>query len=569
MRSIPKVESILLFCAGLLLGCPAPPDGPLYLGAGNANPVQGGTLRLSEESKVRSLDPHIAYDEISGVMLEMLFDSIYKYDREMQLVPMLAESLPDVSSDGLLLRIPLRRGVRFHHGREMTASDVVWSMERMLDPALNSPGVPYYTPIVGVDEYRAKRAPHVRGLVATDRYNLEITLTKPDQSFVHKLAMRFTSVIPKEIVKARGADFAARPVGTGPFMLETWERGVRLIVRRNPSYFVKGLPYLDRVVFEEDIRRETALLRFRNAEVDVVSRVSPPDKALLETKKWRAHMAYSSRADVYGIAMNHELPPFDNVHLRRAVAFAIDRKRWARARNGGLRPTGQMLPPAVAGFDPKLPDEQHFDLARAKEEMRLAGFADGLKEPVTLWGTDSGTMRAYGELLQSDLGKIGIEVRFKFVSFPVYLAETGKPKRAQMLYTGWVMDYPDASNFLGLVSSDTIAPQNSSNRAFYSDPWLDKQLDQALVERDPQKRIAMYHEANNFVSREAPWAFFANSVAPQAWQPYVKNYRPHPAYWIPVNNVWLDLPRKRIEDLRNRAAVALRHASLLPWEIAP
>ena len=569
MRSIRRAEATLLFCAGLLLGCPAPPDGPRFMGEGHATPVQGGTLTLSEESKVRTLDPHLAFDEISGVAIEMLFDSLYAYDSEMHLVPGLAERLPEVSSDGLVLRVPLRHGIRFHHGREVTSADVLWSLERMLDPALNSPGVPYYTPIVGVAAYREKRAPHVSGLVAKDRYNVEITLTKPDQSFVHKLAMRFTAVMPKEIVAERGASFATRPIGTGPFILDSWERGVRLIARRNPSYFIKGLPHLDRVVFEEAIARETAFLRFRNGEVDVVSRVSPPDKALLETAKWRPHMAYSPRADVYGILMNHELPPFDNVHLRRAVAFAIDRERWAKARNGGLRPTGQMLPPAVAGFDPNLPNEQRFDLARAKQERRLAGFENGLKDPVLLWGTDNAAMHAYGELLQSDLAKIGIKVGFKFVSFPVYLAETGKPKRAQMLSAGWVMDYPDASNFLGLVSSASKAEQNSSNRSFYSHPWLDKQLDEALIEPDPQKRLAMYREANDFVSREAPWAFFANSIIPQAWQPYVKGYRPHPAYWIPVTDVWLDLPRKQIAYLRKQGARALRHASLLPWELTP
>ncbi len=569
MRSIPRLEGILLLCAAWLGACPPPPDGPRFEGAGRTRPTRGGTLILSEEAKVRSLDPHVAFDVISGVVIEMVFSALYSYDESMQLVPALAERLPELSADGLTFRIPLRRGVRFHHGREATAVDVVWSLERMLSPELNSPGVPYFTSIAGVDDYIAKRAPHVRGIVARDRYTVDVTLTRADQSFAHKLAMRFTSVVPKEIVQARGARFAEEPVGTGPFVIETWERGVRLTLRRNPRYYRPDLPYLDRVVFEEDIKRETAFLRFRNGELDIVTGVSPPDKALLETPKWRKHMAVVPQADVYGISMNAQMPPFDNVHLRRAVAFALDRERWAKARNYGMLPTGQMLPPSVAGYDAALPGRQQFDLARAKDELRLAGLPNGLKDPITLWGVDSATMRTYGELLQSDLAKIGIRVEFKFVSFPVYLEETGKPRRAQMVYLGWVMDYPDASNFLGLVSSATIATENSSNRAFYSDPWLDKQLEEALVERDPVKRVAMYREANEFVAREAPWAFVANSVAPQAWQPYVKNYRPHPAYWLPVTEVWLDLPRRQVAALRSRAGLALRRAGLLPWELSP
>lgn len=137
------------------------------------------------------------------------------------------------------------------------------------------------------------------------------------------------------------------------------------------------------------------------------------------------------------------------------------------------------------------------------------------------------------------------------------------------MYGGWVMDYPDASNFFSVMSSSTATEENSYNRAFYTNPWLDRLLDEALIERDPQKRVAMYREANDFVAREAPWAFFANSQAPQAWQPYVKGYRPHPVYWMPVNEVWLDLPRKRVAQLRAQAPQALRYAAFLPWELLP
>jgi peptide/nickel transport system substrate-binding protein len=352
-------------------------------------------------------------------------------------------------------------------------------------------------------------------------------------------------------------------------VLESWERGVRLTLRKNPYYGGSAGPYVDRVVFDEDVKRETAFLRFRNGELDIISRVAPPDVALLRTKKWQPYMALSPRADVYAIGMNAEIPPFDNVHVRRAVAFAIDRERWVKARNYSLNPTGQMLPPSVAGYDAALPNLQRFDLARAKEEMRLAGYPDGIPEPVTMWGTESATMRAYAELLQADLKKIGISVRFKLVTFPVYLEKTATRKTAQILYLGWVMDYPDASNFLELLSSKATRDTESGNRVFYTNPWLDDQLARALVEPDPKKRVAMYREANDFVAREAPWAFFANSMAPQAWQPYVKGYRPHPAYWMPVRDVWLDLPRRRIARRTSDAGPLARAAALLPFRVLP
>jgi peptide/nickel transport system substrate-binding protein len=196
--------------------------------------------------------------------------------------------------------------------------------------------------------------------------------------------------------------------------------------------------------------------------------------------------------------------------------------------------------------------------------MKLAGYANGLPDPVTLWSSDTPTGRVYGELAQADLAKIGIQLRLKPVSFPVYLEETGKPKTAQMVGGGWVMDFPDASNFLNLVSSTTKAPHDSSNRSFYSDPWLDDLLDRALVERDPQKRVEMYRQANDFVADQAPWAIYCSTQGSQAWQPYVKGYRPHPVYEMGIDEVWLDLPRRRVAQrstLRSKV-----FAALAPWE---
>lgn len=528
-----------------LAGCPALPDGPRFQGFGHKTPRKGGTLMLYEQSRVRLLDPHVAFDAASGMIIEMLFDSLYEYDRNTQLTPCIAAALPESSADGRTFRVPIRRGVRFHNGRELNAHDVVWSFERMLHPDLSSPGAPYYRALEGYDEYQAKKTAHVRGISALDANTVQFQLTKPDQSFVHTLAMRFSSPIPREAVGLKDHEFKRFPVGTGPFKLTSWDRGVRLVLERNRQYFVADRPHLDSVVVEEGLKRETAFLRFRNGEIDIAPTLSPADRLILKGQAWRAYTARTARSDVYGLAMNTELAPFDDVHVRRAVAYAIDRERWARARNYDVRPTGQILPPTIPGYDENMPNVQRFDLKKAREEMRLAGHPNGLDEPVTMWMSDSPTGRIYGELAQADLAKIGIDLRLKPVSFPVYLEETGKPKTAQMSASGWLMDFPDASNFLSLVSTSMKAERDSSNRAFYSNAHLDELLDRAIIERDPIRRTAMYREANDFVAKEAPWAFFCNSAGMQAWQPYVKGYVPHPVYEVMIDDVWLDLPRKR------------------------
>jgi oligopeptide transport system substrate-binding protein len=530
-----------------LAGCPALPDGPRYRGHGSDTPRHGGTLMLADESRVRTLDPQVATDAISQALIEMLFEPLYAYDHAMNLVPRVASALPEVSRDGLVFTVPIRGDIHFHSGRLLTPDDVVYGFERMLTPETGSSAAPLYAAIDGYAEFRDKKSSHVRGISRRgDR--VEIRLIKPDQSFLHLLGMRVLTPVARENVAALGADFARRPDGTGPFRLSSWDAGVRLVLTRNRSYHRKGLPYLDGVVFQEGVSTETGFLRFRNGQVDVVTRMTPPDRAMLtSSSKWRPFVERSPTIDVWALFMNCEIAPFTNVHVRRAVAFAIDRERWAKARSGSLAPTGQMLPPAIMGYDPELPNLQRFDPEQAKRELALAGYPDGLPEPVTMWVSDQPKARIYGALAQADLAQVGIKVELKPVSFPIYLASTATRGRVQMFAGGWIMDYPDPSNFLALLDSRGIAATHSNNKAFYTNPELDRLLDVALIERDGAKRAALYREANDIVARDAPWAFFANQSVPQAWQPYVHGYRPHPASWLPINDVWLDLPRERIQ----------------------
>lgn len=568
MRSI-RAASAIFAAALALAGCPSVPEAPRFTGRGSVQPVRGGTLRLWEEARVRVLDPHIAFDQISGVLVTMLFDSLYGYDEALQLVPSIAAELPRMSEDGRTLVISLKHGVRFHHGREVRAEDVVWSLERMLAPDLHSPGAPYFRGIEGLVDYREKRSAHVRGLRVVDAYTVEIALEQADQSFVHALALRFAAPLPREEVERSGSDMRRRPVGTGPFRLVSWEPGVQLVLERHRGYRDPARPYVDRVVFEEGLKRDAAFMRFRNGEVDIAPRMTTADELLLRREEWRPYTAISPQADVYALIMNTQMAPFDDVHVRRAVAFAVDRERWSRVRNGAIRPAGQLVPPSVTGYDEALPGLQHFDLSRAREEMRLAGHPNGLSEPVTMWTSDSAHGRAYSQLAQADLAKIGIVLELKQVSFPVYLAETGKPQTAQLMSGGWVMDFPDPANIFNIVSGASIAEQDSMNRAFFRDAALDRLLDEARVERDRARRAGMYREANQRVAQAAPWAIFANSQARHAWQPYVRGYKPHPLYWIAVRDAWLDLPRKRVAAVaamgrRTRLAVLLPLLGRLP-----
>lgn len=557
---------------------PDPPVGPRYMGAGHETPQRGGTFVFHHESDVRGFDPLKSFDELSNMGIKLLFEGLLDYDRDtMELVPRLAVAVPEASEDGRTYRFELRRGVRFAdsevfpggRGRELTAEDVRWSLEKMLHPDTASPGVTFFELIEGLAPFRAREASHVAGIRVIDRYAIEIELTRPDQTFLFAMAMTFAAPVAREAYAHYGDEVARHPVGTGAYVLEEWEPGVSVVFRRNPDYFLEGQPYPDRQIYTLNLERHAAVMRFRNGDLDHIHRQTPSDfRALREMEAWAPYRVMAPQPDVWGVVMNCQLAPFDDVHVRRAVAFALNRPRWRRSRANRLAIQGQPIPRVLPGYVEDLEGEHVFDLARAREEMRLAGHPDGLDEPVEVWLGEGDVGRHYGELIQADLREIGISVRLKQVAFPIFLQETGKPRTAQMVFTGWSMDFPDPSNFLDILfHSRSIREEDSTNRAFYSSSELDRILDAARVERDRARRMDLYRRASEIIVRDAPWAFMFSNETMEMWQPYVRNYRPHAVWDNFYRDLWLDLPRRRVASAPT--ASTTRMALFTPFSGAP
>ncbi len=551
MRWIPKTQLkqslfvlILLACGG----CPEGPQTPRYRGAGAKSPRYGGSALFHLSSDLRSLDPHKAYDELSFRGIRLLFDGLLDYDAEGNLVPSLAAALPQQLDGGRRFVLRLRSGLRFHNSRPLNADDVRWSLERMLHPDTGSPGVSFYHNLRGLEAFRQGKQKHISGIEVLGTESLAFQLDKADQTFLNALAMTFAYPVAKESYSdsspTHELDF--KPIGAGPYVFTSWERGVRLVFTRNLHYWRPGKPYVNRMVLLENVNRDIAMMRFRNGDLDHAYGFSPADYIFFKkAKAWQPYQVELPQPVVWGLTMNCELPPFDNVHMRRAVAFAIDRQRWSLARNRRLRVTGQPLPPSIRGYRRDLPQRQVFDLQRARAELKLAGHPQGWPEPISLWVGAGGSAQFFGELAQSDLARIGLKISIKQVAFAVFIQETGKPKTAQMTLSGWGQDFPDAASFLDILfHSRSIHPQDSENRSFYRNAQLDRLLDAARIEADAAKRKAMYEQASSMIAHDAPWAFIWNNLDLEAWQPYLRNYRPHPVWQQDYRFVWLDRPKR-------------------------
>jgi oligopeptide transport system substrate-binding protein len=203
-------------------------------------PQQGGTYHRLAPANPVTLDPARMNETLSRTVAHPLFDRLVQFDKALAIRPALAESWR-ASRDGRVWTFALRKGVKFHHGRELTAEDVVFSLTRVLDPALHSTGASYLAMIRGADAYRAGKATGVIGLRALDRYTVQVEVTDPGTPFVLNLAVGYASIVPRDLVQRLGDRFGTQPVGTGAFRFVEWVPNDHVVLGANPEYF-EGRP---------------------------------------------------------------------------------------------------------------------------------------------------------------------------------------------------------------------------------------------------------------------------------------------------------------------------------------
>lgn len=569
MRSIPGPErftQVFLWALALTVvfaGCWEPYTHPRFRGAGNTTPVRGGTVTFAYDTDINTIDPALAGDTVAAIPTRLIHEGLVTYAHDSTtIVSALAERWV-ISPDGKQYTFHLRPTARFSNGRRVTAQDFIWSWERLLNPRrVASPGAENYRLIAGFDDFRAGRTGHLSGLAAPDSSTLVVTLSAPDRTFLHLVAMRFASAIPREEVDRVGDErFGQNPVGAGAFVLERWEPAVKIVMRRNPLYWNSGAVYVDRIVMELNIARHLQFMRFLAGELDYAHNYSLSTADYLWVQRnaaWRPFTHRSPVAMVGAFMMNNEMPPFDNVHVRRAVAFAIDRASLCRARNNRITPAQGLYPPGIAGYREHLANGQRFDLVAARREMALAGYPHGVDREIDLWVGEGETGSIYGELIQADLARIGIHVRLRQASGSIYYSSLGRRHTVPLAFTGWVMDFPDPSNFIEPnFHSRSIQNEHSSNHAFYSNPELDRLLDAAKSEGDTQRRTRLYQAAEDMLLRDAPWAFIYNAVDLNVLQPWVRNWVHHPVWNDHLGDVWLDLPRRQWALRRSRRALSV------------
>ena len=475
------------------------------------NAKQGGEIVITYKDDVATLDPAIGYDWQNWSMIKSLFDGLMDYEPgTTKLRPELAESY-EISPDGQTFTFKLRPGVKFHNDRELTAEDVKYSLERVTNPKTQSPGSGFFASIKGYEDISSGKSESLSGVTVVNPSTIKIELSRPDATFLHVMAINFAHVVPKEAVEEFGADFGKHPVGTGAFKLTEWTLGQRLVFERNPDYWNKGLPYLDKMTFEIGQEPIVALLRVQQGEVDISGDPIPPAKfqEVMSDPAQKKHVVEGGQLHTGYITMNTTKPPFDNVKVRQAVNMAINKDRIVQLINNRAVPANQPLPPSMPAYD-KNYKGYAYDVEKAKALLAEAGHPNGFETELFAMNTDPNPRIA--QAIQQDLAAIGIKANIQALAQANVIAAGGEKDGAPMIWSGgmgWIADFPDPANFYGPILGCGGAVPGGWNWSWYCNEELDKKASEADAITDPAKseeRYKMWGEIFGKIMEDAPWA---------------------------------------------------------------
>ncbi len=466
-----------------------------------------GALVVAQAADVITLDPVRATDSESIEVIELVYEGLVGWrPGTTEIEPRLATSWR-VSDDGRTWTFELRDRVRFHDGTPLDAAAVVFSFERLLVK-----GHPFE--VVDGGNYWRSMLADVEAVKAVGPRTVEIRVGRRYTPLLPNLA-KFAIVSPAA-VKKWGRDFPEHPVGTGPFVFEDWAKGSRVIVRRNVVYW--GTPaQLNQIVFQVVGDARQRLINLESGSVDLATAIIPDEQPFVELHPDLV-LHHTSGNNVSYLALNAKHPPFDDIRVRRAANYAVNKEPIVKlGYQGRATAADSPLPPSLWAYHS--PTTQYgYDPVAAKRLLAEAA-ADGVFDPNRTYRLYApSTPRPYlpqpervARYIQASLAQAGIRTRLVLQPYAEHRAAVQHGEHDLGIF-GWVGDTGDPDNFLMvLLASKQAEGEVAQNIAFYKDPEVDRLLLDAQGEGDRQKRAALYAKIQDIVADDAPWVPLAHS----------------------------------------------------------
>ena len=454
---------------------------------GCSSPTPSNTLVVAIESSPMTLDPRFATDAYSERITQLLFSSLVRIDADFHVVPELAVSWSQ--PDPLTYRFVLRRGVKFHDGRELTADDVRYTFTSMLDPATASP----YRSVYGM----------IDRITVIGPYEIEFHLSAPHAPFLVNLVR---GIVPARLASQRD-EFARHPVGSGPFRLIQWAPDDRVELAAYTDYYA-GKPAIDgvlvKIIPDETIR----LLELQKGTIDVVQNAIPPEVLPLLKASGRFRIVTTPSTTYTYLGMNLLDPRLSDIRVRRAIAMAIDRQAIIRTLLGGLaEPATGLLPPAHWAYESDV-TRYGYDPVRARKLLDDAGVLDpdgAGPQPRLRLNFDTSQneqARRIAEVIQQQLAQIGLDLTIRSHEWGAFYADI-KVGRFQLYTLSWV-GVVDPDLYYEVFHSSS-RPPNGSNRDGYANPVVDRLLERGRRTTDLAERRTVYREVQRIVADDLPY----------------------------------------------------------------
>jgi peptide/nickel transport system substrate-binding protein len=466
-------------------------------------------FRYNEHKNIGSLDPAFSKDIADIWATNQLFNGLVQMDENLNVHPCIAKHW-SISEDALTYSFSLRNDVFFHKHelfgknstRSVTAPDFEYSLNRLLDKQVASPG----SWVLG----------KVESFKAINDTLFQIQLKQPFPAFLGLLTMKYCSVVPKEIVEHYGSDFRSHPIGTGPFKFKRWEENIKLVFRKNENYFEtdeKGnkLPYLEAISITFLPDKQSEFLQFAQGNIDFVSGLDASYKDEILTADGQLRNLYSKdvnmirgpylNTEYLAFYMDSKLPEIQSELIRKAVNYGFDRKKMMiYLRNGvGIPAHGGFIPKGMPGYNESI----GFTFQPEKAKQLIAQFKKETENKTPeISITTTGNYLSFCEYIQRELQKIGL-----LVNVDVIPAATLKDAKANgkldIFRASWVADYPDAENYLSLYYSKNFAP-NGPNYTHFKSNLFDSWYEKAFTETNTISREQLYTKMDSLVMQEAP-----------------------------------------------------------------
>jgi peptide/nickel transport system substrate-binding protein len=470
-------------------------------------------FRVVYDTGTDYLDPSLSYTVQGWQAMWNVYLSLLGYKHVAgpdgaTLVPALATALPQVSADGKTYKLTLRKGLKYSNGKPVKATDFRYAIER--DYGVDSPGVGFFSNIVGADQYAKTKKGHISGIVTNDSTGeITIKLLKAQGDFQNILATLFAAPIPQD---TPAKDQSTTPIAsTGPYQIQSYKPGRQFVMIRNPNF--KALPNVpetnpDKITVSIVSQDGAALQKVINGEADYNFHTIPPDRLQTVQDKYADQLEVYTPANTYYFFMNARLKPFDDVRVRKAVNYAIDRDALVRTYAGLAKPTENILPPTYPQY--KKHSLYPHDMAKAKQLIQQAG-VKGTK--LTVWTSNRDTARRPTVVLQDTLNKLGFKTTLKVIDAEIYWTTVGNQKtKAQIGFADWFQDYPHPLDWFDvLLNGDRITPTHNNNYSDYDNKAINTKIAQL------KKQTKLNAQANDQwaaldeqIMRDAPWAPFVN-----------------------------------------------------------